>query len=129
MARILVIDDRPDVAQAIARMLSEHETATETDPRRAVSRVVDGGGFDVVLIDSGPLLPCVETTVIARQVDGVVLAIGCGQKQALARDAIVKLGQLKANVLGTVFNGAEVEDFYQVSHHHRILCICRYASV
>jgi hypothetical protein len=55
--------------------------------------------------------------VIARQVDGVVLAIGRGQKQALARDAIVKLGQLKANVLGTVFNGAEVEDFYRSIQH------------
>jgi Mrp family chromosome partitioning ATPase len=73
--------------------------------------------FDVVLIDSGPLLPCVETTVIARQVDGVVLAIGRGQKQAVARDAIVKLGQLKANVLGTVFNRVEVEDFYRSIQH------------
>jgi len=51
MARILVVDDRPDVASAIARMLGNHETATETDPRRAVARVVEGGGFDVVLID------------------------------------------------------------------------------
>jgi len=51
MARILVVDDRPDVARAIARMLRDHETATETDPRRAVARVVEGGGFDVVLID------------------------------------------------------------------------------
>jgi CheY-like chemotaxis protein len=32
-------------------MLGNHETATETDPRRAVARVVEGGGFDVVLID------------------------------------------------------------------------------
>jgi two-component system chemotaxis response regulator CheY len=51
MARILVVDDRPDVARAIARMLCDHETATETDPRRAVTRVVEGGDFDVVLID------------------------------------------------------------------------------
>jgi CheY-like chemotaxis protein len=51
MARILVVDDRPDVACAIARMLCNHETATETDPRRAVTRVIEGGGFDVVLVD------------------------------------------------------------------------------
>jgi DNA-binding response OmpR family regulator len=51
MARILVVDDRPDVARAIARMLCDHETATETDPRRAVARVVEGEGFDVVLVD------------------------------------------------------------------------------
>ncbi len=51
MARILVVDDRPDVARAIARMLSNHETSTETDPRRAVARVEDGERFEIVLVD------------------------------------------------------------------------------
>lgn len=51
MARILVVDDRPDVARAIARMLTGHDTATETDPRRAIARVEHGERFDVVLCD------------------------------------------------------------------------------
>lgn len=51
MARILVVDDRPDVAKAIARMLSNHDTATETDPRQAVARVEHGERFDIVLCD------------------------------------------------------------------------------
>ena len=51
MARILVVDDRLDVARAIARMLPDHDTATETDPRRAVARVEDGERFDIVLCD------------------------------------------------------------------------------
>jgi CheY-like chemotaxis protein len=51
MARILVVDDQPEVAQSIARMLSNHETAIETDPRRAVARVVGGEQFDMVLLD------------------------------------------------------------------------------
>ena len=51
MARILVVDDRPDVARAIARMLREHETSTETDPRRALARVEHGERFDIVLCD------------------------------------------------------------------------------
>lgn len=51
MARILVVDDRPDVARAIARMLSNHDTATETDPRQAVARVEHGERFDIVLCD------------------------------------------------------------------------------
>ena len=51
MARILVVDDRPDVATAIARMLSNHDPATETDPRRAVDRVEHGERFDIVLCD------------------------------------------------------------------------------
>ena len=51
MARILVVDDRPDVARAIARMLTDHDTATETDPRRAIARVEHGERFDIVLCD------------------------------------------------------------------------------
>ena len=51
MARILVVDDRPDVARAIARMLTGHDTATETDPRRAITRVEHGECFDMVLCD------------------------------------------------------------------------------
>jgi len=50
MARILVVDDLPDVARAIARMLSNHETAIETDPRRAIARLL-GDRFDIVLVD------------------------------------------------------------------------------
>ena len=51
MARILVVDDRPEVARAIARMLTGHDTATETDPRRAIARVERGERFDLVLCD------------------------------------------------------------------------------
>ena len=51
MARILVVDDLPEVARSIARMLCNHETSMETDPRLAVSRMVDGERFDVVLVD------------------------------------------------------------------------------
>jgi CheY-like chemotaxis protein len=51
MARILVVDDREDVARAIARMLSNHDTAMETDPRQAVARVEHGERFDIVLCD------------------------------------------------------------------------------
>jgi len=51
MARILVVDDRADVARAIAKMLSNHETAMETDPRQAVARVEHGERFDLVLCD------------------------------------------------------------------------------
>jgi DNA-binding response OmpR family regulator len=51
MARILVVDDQQPVAQAIARMLSNHEAAIETDPRRAVARIIGGEPFDIVLVD------------------------------------------------------------------------------
>lgn len=51
MARILVVDDRPEVGRAIARMLYDHDTVTETDPQRAVDRVTGGEPFDIALVD------------------------------------------------------------------------------
>ena len=51
VAKILIIDDQPLIGRAIARMLRGYDTSTETDPRRAVSRVADGERFDLVLCD------------------------------------------------------------------------------
>lgn len=51
MARILVVDDRPEVCRSIARMLHDHETATETEAGRALARITGGEVFDVVLVD------------------------------------------------------------------------------
>jgi CheY-like chemotaxis protein len=51
MGKILIIDDRADVARTIARMLSDYSTTIETDPRSAVARVSSGERFDVVLCD------------------------------------------------------------------------------
>jgi len=51
MARILVVDDRPEVGRAVARMLHDHQTASETDAARALARVTGGETFDIVLVD------------------------------------------------------------------------------
>ena len=52
-----------------------------------------------------------ETSVMARQVQGVVLTIARGQQQALVRDTLNELTQINAKVLGAVFNRAEARDF------------------
>ena len=51
VAKILIIDDRPEVARSIAYSLRSYETSIETDPRCAVRRFVDGEQFDIVLCD------------------------------------------------------------------------------
>jgi CheY-like chemotaxis protein len=51
VAKILVIDDQPDVGRTIARMLRGYDISIETDPRCAVRRVADGERFDLVLCD------------------------------------------------------------------------------
>jgi two-component system, cell cycle sensor histidine kinase and response regulator CckA len=50
-ARVLVVDDEPAVAQAIARTLRGHDVITETDPRVALARIAAGEQFDVFFCD------------------------------------------------------------------------------
>ena len=54
-----------------------------------------------------------ETRVVARQAEGIVLIVGRGQEQSLVRSGLTELERLKLNVLGTVFNRAEKNDFYR----------------
>jgi CheY-like chemotaxis protein len=50
--RILVIDDEPGMTQLLARILRNGYTVVqESDPRRAVARVVGGERYDLVLCD------------------------------------------------------------------------------
>jgi Mrp family chromosome partitioning ATPase len=72
--------------------------------------------FDVILIDSGPILGSVEASVVAQAVDGVVFAISRGQAQPLVDKAFRLLNSLNANVAGVVFNRAETSDFYRSAY-------------
>ncbi|MCE5168925.1 CpsD/CapB family tyrosine-protein kinase [Paenibacillus profundus] len=64
--------------------------------------------FDVVLVDCPPVLPVVDSKIIANKCDGVVLVVLAGRTKV---QAIKKVKQqfeiVKANLLGTVLNGQE----------------------
>lgn len=64
-----------------------------------------GERFDVVIIDSPPLLPVTDPLVLARQVDAVVLVARC--QATTAHDLERALGMLRrsdTNLLGVVLN-------------------------
>jgi hypothetical protein len=67
--------------------------------------------FDVIVIDTGPILGSLEASVVAPEADGIVLAVARGQQQPLVDKAIKMLRNLGGNVLGIVFNRAEQRDF------------------
>lgn len=66
--------------------------------------------FDVILIDAGPALSRVETCVMARQVDGVLLTTCSGQDQSLWARTLEELDSVSA-VHGAVFNRIAPRDF------------------
>jgi len=67
--------------------------------------------YDVVLIDTGPVLGSVEASLIAPEVDGVILTISRGQQRTLVDRAMGHLASLGVKPAGFVFNRARMADF------------------
>ena len=69
--------------------------------------------YDVVLVDSGPILGSLEASVMAQAVDSVILTISREQQKPLVERAILHLRSVGARLAGMVFNKAERKDFYR----------------
>ncbi|GIJ66550.1 polysaccharide biosynthesis tyrosine autokinase [Virgisporangium ochraceum] len=63
------------------------------------------GGFDMVIVDTPPLLPVTDGALAAALVDGTVLVFRCGKTSAAqVRSATEALRAVDAKVLGCVLN-------------------------
>ncbi|MDQ0873197.1 capsular exopolysaccharide synthesis family protein [Paenibacillus sp. V4I3] len=61
--------------------------------------------FDLIFIDSPPVLTVTDTQIIAAGSDGVILVIRNGKiKRQLAKKAVDKLKFVKANIVGSILN-------------------------
>jgi polysaccharide biosynthesis transport protein len=69
--------------------------------------------FEVIIIDTGPVMGSIEATPICASVDGVVLTVARGQSRPLVERAIAHLNSIGANIAGVVFNRAQHKDFEQ----------------
>jgi capsular exopolysaccharide synthesis family protein len=67
--------------------------------------------FDIILIDTGPILGSIEASGVAAAADGVVLCIARGQHRPLTDRALAHLQAIGARLAGVVFNRAEAHDF------------------
>lgn len=67
--------------------------------------------FDIVIIDTGPILGSLEANLATSIADAVVMVVGRGQHSADAQSAIRHLNQLGARLAGIVFNRAHSMDF------------------
>lgn len=67
--------------------------------------------YDIVLIDTGPILGSLEANLVAALSDGVVLAVSRGQSHKFVAACLDRLNRMGARVAGLVFNRAESRDF------------------
>lgn len=65
---------------------------------------------DVIIIDSPPIIAVTDASVLAPQVDGVILVAGAGLvNRDMAQRAKAQLEAVRARVLGVVLNGVEAD--------------------
>jgi len=72
--------------------------------------------FDVVLIDSGPILGSVEAAVLAQEVDSVIFMVGRGQQRGLVETSLQRLRMLGVPTAGIIFNRAHSSDFIRSAY-------------
>ena len=61
--------------------------------------------YDMVVFDAPPLLAAADAAILGTLVDGVVLVVRAGQTERVAaRQAVHKLRQVNARLLGAVLN-------------------------
>ena len=62
--------------------------------------------FDVVLIDTGPVLGSLEATMVACEADGVIFIASRGDDRTLTSRSLESLHSIDAKIAGIVFNHA-----------------------
>lgn len=67
--------------------------------------------FEVILIDTGPILGSIEASLVCAAADGVVLAVARGQQRPMVEKAMGHLAAIGARLAGVVFNRAQSSDF------------------
>jgi capsular exopolysaccharide synthesis family protein len=79
----------------------------------AVSRLIAEvkSRYDIVLIDTGPVLGSIEASSVAAAADGVIMCVARGQHRQMSDKALAHLQAIGARLAGVVFNRAEARDF------------------
>lgn len=67
--------------------------------------------YDIVILDTPPMLPVTDATVLSRMVDGVLLVVRYGQTTIEAAEIVKRqFEKVGASVLGAVINDVPVDD-------------------
>jgi succinoglycan biosynthesis transport protein ExoP len=90
---------------------AEAHEVTRLSPRKLRQLVVTAKKhFDVVLVDTGPVLGSLEAQMVSGQVDGVVMVVSRGAQREMAARALDRLNNAGARTIGFVFNRANEAD-------------------
>jgi succinoglycan biosynthesis transport protein ExoP len=88
--------------------------------KSCVGRLFERHGYDIILVDTPPILPVADAIILAGQVDGTVMVEReyVSQRTEVA-NALVRLASAGGRLLGTVFVGAVGHDHYGYGYGYR----------
>jgi polysaccharide biosynthesis transport protein len=75
--------------------------------------------YDVVLVDSGPVLGSIEAVFTTTAADAVVVVVSRGDRRPVVDQTLARLERIGADVAGVVFNRASSADVAQSSYASR----------
>lgn len=71
--------------------------------------------YDMILIDTGPILGSLEASMLSKEVDATVLVLAAGEQERLVNQALERLQQNNAVLAGLIFNRAKQKDVVRFS--------------
>ncbi len=114
---VITATGTPRLSMVPAGDVSRADLETLADGRFAVQLEKWSRQFDIVLLDSPPVLPVADARILARQADGTLLVV----REATSRrgevlEAVACLRAAGARVIGTVFIGSSGRGSYGSSY-------------
>lgn len=76
--------------------------------------------FDIVLIDTGPVLGSLEASIAAAETDATVVIVSRGDQKSLVNRSLDQLRSVRAQIAGLVFNHALDSDLDHVSYASQV---------
>ncbi len=95
-----------------AGLEDDHRTANRLSGQ-VISRLIGTlrDEYDIILIDTGPVLGSIEAHLVCAEADSVILVVGAGRARGQVKSAVAALRRVNARLLGMVFNLAHGRDF------------------
>lgn len=69
--------------------------------------------FDIIIVDTGPILGSLESTPVISAADGVILSVRRGRSRTKLDEAVNRMETLRGHCLGVVLNWAVRADCYR----------------
>jgi tyrosine-protein kinase Etk/Wzc len=75
--------------------------------------------YNIILLDSSPILPVADATILSSQVDGTIMV----EREHISQranviNALARLGSAGGRLLGTVFVGSSNNEGYKYDYHY-----------